>query len=68
MENSERLSKTGYWEKYIKGKGIMSRPTFMVEFDVLLADEEFKAKFGDYCRRRKLSSKQIEMLNNELIN
>jgi len=59
------MSKTAYWEKHLKGR--MSIKAFWKAYEVLMGDKEFKMKFGIYFAR-KLSPRQIEMLNNELIN
>ena len=65
MENSEFLSKTAYHRTYLKGR--MSCKAFFGYYDGLMKDKDFKEKFGKY-RARKLSPKQIKMLNKEFIN
>jgi len=45
----------------------MSERKFRHEYNVLMEDEDFAKQFGKY-RARKLSPKQIEMLNKEFIN
>jgi len=67
MENFERLSLSAYWRKYFKGKDIMSEKALRKNFETLKKDKEFKKEFGEYWSR-KLSPKQIELLNKEFIN
>ena len=65
MENSERLSLSAYWEKHLDG--IMGEKRFRKEYNILMADKDFAKNFGKYFAR-KLSPKQIELLNKEFIN
>ncbi len=63
-KENDRLSLSAYWEKHIKG--IMSYRIFLSEYKTLLSDKQFVEDFGKY-RARKLSPKQIEMLNREFL-
>ncbi len=62
--NSEYLSLWRYWQKYIKG--VIGYETFRHECKILFADRDFKGRFGKY-RARKLTPRQIEMLNEEFL-
>ncbi len=62
----ECLSRFAYWERYIKSQKAMSYRVFLSEYAILRTDAKFVEEFGKY-RARKLSPKQIEMLNKEFL-
>jgi len=61
---TKRLSLFAYWERHIKGS--VGYQAFVRGYKVVMEDPEFAEKFGQY-RFRKLTPKQIELLNTEFL-
>ena len=64
MKKDCKPSLSAYWQENLRGT--MGRRYFYNQIEIWLQDEEIAEAFGKY-RARKLTEKQIEMLDDEFI-